>query len=803
MIDLEISKMYGLNNSDDFKLQTNSRHNFIYGINAAGKSSITKALTHLLNKMEYKKIMHFDEDDFSLKLNFENVNVNYNNHINIDNLILDGLENEIFIFNKDYAKNNLNVDTQTGGYPEIGIRIAERQKLFKIKEESITSFKKQLDSSIKQTELPLKLKDFYDKSIIKDFYKIGTEKINIYENAIKQLSTITLDKNLNVDFYLDIDFYGNVLFEYTRFTILISEITKDIVENIKQRYSENNYKIKNIQEKNLYMDILNYFESNDVSECPICLSPIDKERIYLEIKTSIELLNKTKNFENFDDLYIKIKDVKSNISDSVKNIYENLIQGVYLEEDIKKIIEKINDLKDNYDALVINKIGIVFDKINADVDSLNFKIEEINTLNREITNDKFIIKFDEMLNYIFKDDTIRANSKLVDNTITIQISFKGKDKEGIDVESFYSLILSESQKTKLSLAFFLAIVTYKNRSGNILCVFDDPIDSYDSISKYELSRIIYEFITKKKIFQKYQYNCFDIILSHSIDYFRLFYQNFRKDELNETSYYILSKLGLKEIDVNKLFVIEGDFNVLNNIIGKNQSPVSVNELIAITPIIRELSNISNLNFKLSTEQLKLNQKEINEVNKFISNKIIHGLFRSNVTLEQMETFLKEYMVFNLDYGKIDKTQPLKKIIEDIIEKYKDENLNFYEEIIYKNIIAIYIRAAFDEIATLIIKRNILPQKNVDEIHAKNNRIADKINVIRTFKDNNRKNTLLNQYNTFIVYVMTNLMMFNEFGHSANIFLTPLIDVPIDNIYRIYNEFFDIEIDGIKIKNIIC
>ena len=118
MIDLEISKMYGLNNSDDFKLQTNSRHNFIYGINAAGKSSVTKALTHLLNKMEYKKIMHFDEDDFSLKLNFENVNVNYNNHINIDNLILDGLENEIFIFNKDYAKNNLNVDTQTGGYPE-------------------------------------------------------------------------------------------------------------------------------------------------------------------------------------------------------------------------------------------------------------------------------------------------------------------------------------------------------------------------------------------------------------------------------------------------------------------------------------------------------------------------------------------------------------------------------------------------------------------------------------------------------------------------------------------------------------
>ena len=99
MLELKISKMYGLNNCEDFILQSSMQHNFIYGINAVGKSSVAKALTHLINRNEYSRQMPFDEEEFSIELKFDTINIKYDNHIPFGFLNLEEVSKKVFVFN--------------------------------------------------------------------------------------------------------------------------------------------------------------------------------------------------------------------------------------------------------------------------------------------------------------------------------------------------------------------------------------------------------------------------------------------------------------------------------------------------------------------------------------------------------------------------------------------------------------------------------------------------------------------------------------------------------------------------------
>lgn len=135
-----------------------------------------------------------------------------------------------------------------------------------------------------------------------------------------------------------------------------------------------------------------------------------------------------------------------------------------------------------------------------------------------------------MLEYIFDDNELRAEkfgyTENDNKYYEIQLIVNGVMKKGISIEDFWSEILSESQKTKISLAFMFSVIIFNDYNGKILCIFDDPIDSYDSINKYKMSRVIYEFIEKKNIFENCNYDCYDIIFSHSVEYLRLFKDNF-------------------------------------------------------------------------------------------------------------------------------------------------------------------------------------------------------------------------------------------------------------------------------------
>jgi len=136
----------------------------------------------------------------------------------------------------------------------------------------------------------------------------------------------------------------------------------------------------------------------------------------------------------------------------------------------------------------------------------NIEIEKIINKNKDINNSKFITMFIANLDKYFENDLFNVKAELVDldlveNTKRIGLDFYSKNNnEKIENEKIF-LILSESEKSKLSLIFFITTVEYFYKTKTlktVLCVFDDPIDSYDSINKYKLSSLIRDFCYREK-----------------------------------------------------------------------------------------------------------------------------------------------------------------------------------------------------------------------------------------------------------------------------------------------------------------
>ena len=66
-----MKKIYGLNKYDsEFKFKTETKHNFVYGVNAIGKTSISKGIELLATNRSYKKLMDTDSDDYLIDIVF-------------------------------------------------------------------------------------------------------------------------------------------------------------------------------------------------------------------------------------------------------------------------------------------------------------------------------------------------------------------------------------------------------------------------------------------------------------------------------------------------------------------------------------------------------------------------------------------------------------------------------------------------------------------------------------------------------------------------------------------------------------
>lgn len=789
LFEVKIENMYGLNNTAKFEISSKAQHNFIYGINASGKSSVANSITHIINNVEYKRRMNFDKENFELAIKFDGIDISYNENKKINDVNVSGIEKKIFVFNKFYAKNNLDMGTNTGGFPEVGIRVKERNEYIGNKNDKLEEFKKELDKKIKNNDMPSKQGDYYDSSQLKNYTKTGKDKLFAFEEALLELNKSVKAVDSKVKFSHQ-DFFNENIKLYIDFLKMTDFITKDLLNSLKEKRKTNKYSINDVNDKNFYISVLEYLSKDKKMKiCPVCLKDADIGLICDDIKSSLSEILNNNYIQTMDSIYKKMGNINSDISNLIVSIFQKLLITEYDIDDANNLRNMVTTLCDNYDYLFLKEIDMEITTTYNEIILINTEIETINKANAELKDDTFIKKFDEMLEYLFKDDDIRAESQLKNNDIIIQLRFYNNQKEGMPIQQFYTDILSESQKTKLSLAFFLAVVTYKNIIGKILCIFDDPLDSYDSISKYELSRVIHEFITKKSIFENYNYICYDLVLSHSVDYFRLFYYNFRKMKIKENNYYLLSKAGLSPIDSEKLFIIEGDYNILNNLFYKNNSSINIKEMIAMIPIIRELATYSSDNFKTRHADLQLNGLLLAELGKKLSENIIHGLFRNNITLQDLIDLLHSYIHFNLEPHIYNQNEKLHVVIKQIIESERNVNHDFYDEIVLKNIVALYVRAGYDSIVVKIIKDDIHPTKTEEEIHRMNGfEISSKIGIIFGHKDANDNRVVLNTHRNLINKISSNNTMFNEFGHSANIFLTPLIDVQLKRLFDIYDDF---------------
>ena len=779
---LEVKNMYGLNGKEMFSLDSSHKHNFIYGINASGKSSIANAVMHLLNKDEYEKRFPYDSDDYVVRLEFDDIIAEYNQNVKIEEI--EEISRKVFVFNKNFIKNSLSINSIEGQgiTPEIGIRVSEKNALIernnKILETNVKSIKKELSNM----NLPTTQKALYDGSLFKAIY--GKDQIlqkkawisiaNLQGKAISDLTSEDF-KNENIE-----------LFKLVHKSI--NELSEELVAKLLEKAKEGKYKIENKETIEFYEQAVKYLNKKEGTiNCPICLSnEIDVEQVKTELIDALKEIKNNDAMKKIKECYEKITKFDSFFSELAINICEGIMSFAFPNELIEEFDKKFDMFLQNYDYNIMNYSKLQINQTELEEVNNNEKtIEKIEKENEKISNSGFIVEFDKMLNYIFSDNEIRAQAQLLNKTVTIQLIIKGKEKEGKSIEEFFDII-SESQKTKLSLAFFFSLIIYKNLGSSILCIFDDPVDSYDSISKYKISRILYEFIEKKSIFENYEYDCHSIFMSHSVEYFRLFINNFRRSIRKEIGYYIFSK-KLSEITYDDIFMIEGDYNILDKLINKQQ-PKKIEEFLSILPILRELTNYSYKILNTNSNNLTIGTYKIEDTSKYISNNIIHG-FDCNVTLDQLLTEVRKIIVIDLESNDFSGNDEIFKIIDNIIlsweERISSNSLSFREEIVLKNILALYIRAFYDSVLLKIIKNYVTKYrgKTIEEIKNDNQlwTINNKISVIYADK------SIQQAYKDICVKISVDLTMLNDFGHSAGIYMTPLIDVDINDLYKIYKE----------------
>lgn len=784
MIKIKVEKMYGLNKKKGFEFNSEKKHNFVYAINASGKSSIAMAITHLIDKTKYEKRLDIDNDNFLVKLKFDDIDVTYNPSIDVKDLT--DINRRVFVFNKRFIINSLSNPVEGSGItPEIGIRVAEKNAKILENEKIVEENSKQLKKKITDNKLPTTQGNLYEKSLFKFIYgKTINGKIDVLKNLFRK-------NGVKIQELKKDDFYNENIGIFNSFSSYLSELNKEIIEKLLQSSEKLKYKIDNKEARNFYNEVIKYLDTKDGEiNCPLCLSNvINVSQVKDEINIALREMEDNKTMQKILDCFKKSQKLDSLFSNLIEEIYTKLVEYNYPEDEIKSFNEKLKTFLDNYDFNIISYCNLVINTKDISTIEDNCKIiEEIKEVNKHILNSDFIKTFDNMLKYVFKDDEIRAESNLIDDVISIQLYFDGIEKKGKSIPEFYEII-SESQRTKLSLAFFLALIIYKNENNKILCIFDDPIDSYDSMSKYNITRILFEFITKKSEFESYSYDCYDIFLSHSIDFFRLFKSNLLSDDIKNTNFYTYSS-KVRNIDSNDYFLVEGDYIILSEFLKNNNK---IEEYLSIMPILRELTKISSINFQTNDNKLSVGDVEIKEIHDFITQKVIHG-FDVDLKLKDLYDELEQVIKNNIPANPLGFGITTNDNVFDAIEKIIDGNrmsilhasLSFREEIVLKNLLALYIRSFYDSVLANLLKL-LVPSYSalsIEEINQKVHTCGGKILKLKNSR------ACIGKTKKICQKISANLAMLNDFEHISGIYLTPLIDVELSDLYALYDEIRD-------------
>lgn len=619
--------------------------NLIYAPNGVGKSS-TSLILHSKYNSDIEVINHFDNNKKS----------------NIDVIVDDYAINQSFRYDKSFAINS--VSLYEGNLiisPENAVELSNLEN-----KKSIALDK--LVKEYKATEICKSLvlynnSKVFKGTILEKFSLKSPNKQhsdNLYIHLKSVMNDTTECSSLTIDELIDIGGLADVKF-ISRIKSFLKEIDNQILDDFPE-IDRMDYRFFKI--------VHDYMFGNKELIDKICVmcgeTTLTKELIdkrLKEIKKSItnysekekgnELLEMINQFILTDFLSEDFKFSKTlAISINKENIYEKLLE-------IDKLLSKhdFNIIGKKFLKCILIKIHNIKEikSIIASISSSELSLEKMYKKNKNIINSnvklKFITSLTELGFKYIADTTVSIDDK----TNSLILKIKGKT-----VNNLYQEILSESEKTLLSLSLFMAIANNKKET---LVIIDDPIDSHDEKTKWFIINQIIEFYKKSEVLL--------VVFTHDLS----FSMTVEKVSKIQQNCFIMDTNKMKKItkpSMHFMEIYDFIFCVEDKIIA---NPTNAKYFLPLALLMRYLSkNQKKLYSEFITPPTTgiLSREKVKEIGfGDISNSFVHydSSVNSIKLLRDVESFMrisiKDITLPSYFCASIDSTVLIEKLINDI------------------------------------------------------------------------------------------------------------------------------------------
>lgn len=493
--------------------------NLIFASNASGKTTFSTIIENYFDKVELPE-NRFTKNKSSMKV-----------------LVNDENFNKVYRYDKMFSSKS--TDLYKG---ELIISPKNADVIVKTKQNIDDMLKKLLDI-YKHTSSYAILKNYTDSLKDSPISKLaakrfmGGSEIDIYKILSTELTTSDLCKNFSIEDLLDL------MTMDVSFLDFCNDINEETISLIKDTFPDIDK-----DDVTFYNELLKYLTNSTHKVldniCLMCgktkITPeILNERIdYInnQIKLFQTTLSNNQFFSKFNTF------MENSFRSKLLTEFQTGLKGKQSEDLIKasvKIGNRISELsvldvkRDGFKC-IIKKI-LHDSSLTNQIESIKnqyLSLDKIQQDNSNVLDEKVKEKFkNNLIEMQFKYATIMS-VQLKDETISITFN-------DMEISDLYNEVLSESEKSILSLSLFLAIIKDYDRS---IVIVDDPIDSHDQKNKWFILGKINEYFSNN--------NALVIILTHDLDVSKSLNQI---DSTMKYSNYILTPKGINKISGPSLY----------------------------------------------------------------------------------------------------------------------------------------------------------------------------------------------------------------------------------------------------------
>lgn len=601
----------------------------------------------------------------------------------------------------------------------------------------------------------------------------------------------------------------------------VVEISKIIDEGLfnSLQNNDNDYveliKLYGVGTYNSFTDLLNRVINKS---CPLCLnSDFDSEKIKRNIDTAFQIIKENDNFERVLEAVEILKKCKETVLVKkcitvLQKLLNNDYEG-YLK-DIDLIVYNIEKMSSNYDDILCK---IILDDNEFDIQLASYisncdNIDRIVNLNQEILyrdvdeeENIFVKVLNTLFNHVCDYLNIEAYLDIdSEKAYFISLKYRGRTKDGVSLSVLFDDILSESEKGKISLCFFIAKVIVSDLSNKFV-ILDDPYDSYDSESLYFMSKIIFEFLTGRNNFNDspMKPNCIDysVIFTHSKE---LITKHFDiPDSEVSTNAMFFNANGILILNKVDIPLLQNDIlNIIEKIKEINTEDVNDDVLksmivYASAILYRDFLNnhIKNIEHMNDIDLYKcVTNDEANEIINYISEHFMHSTINSSSisasNIYSIFDYLSEKNIFNININK-PTNDSLLLCPEFFSNIYNFKTSNLQMELLRKVCLVNLIRLKYDYVsAYLCLYSKILSGQSVSK-KVNQNLIRERFySGLNNIYDSGREEvvSLINNVKT---NYFSSILLTNDFAHYSNSDFSPFLHVSTDYIYSEHKRILDI------------